>query len=151
MAESEELQLIPLIRGNTVRELLTFTIDVADLNNPDIIIKEPLDLRTYTNIYMDVRVSPKESSELIFRLSLDSGISIMGDDFNKLFIFISKSNSKLFKGQSTQFDEIINNNIGTNIVKYYYRDICFETNDELVTMLKGRYKVIHNISNSTEE
>jgi len=147
MEQSKELALIPLIRGNTVKEILTFSIDVENPDFPGSIIKQPLDLRMYSDIYMDVRVSPKESSELVFRLSLDSGITIIGDDFNKLYIFISKSNSRLFKGHSTQFDETINTSSGINVIKYYYRDICFETNDELITMFRGKYQVAHNISN----
>lgn len=135
-----KLDQVEFVRGDYFTESFAFYEDEEETT--------PIDLTVYDEIYMDIRVEPKESSKRILRLSLGNGISITGDDNEILMIEIESDNSELFSSSFYQF----NNSTGTlaqrTVSGIYYRDIRFIINDVVFTMLSGKIKIISNITNT---
>jgi len=135
MASVGQLPLVELVRGDDYTESLTFTYTEND-------VVFPFDLSVYDDIIMDVRRKGKEESNIVFTLSLGDGLTIDGDDDNILVIGIDHINSNKFDADYSQFT----NTVTSLQPKFYYRDIRFVLNGTVSTLLKGTYKVKHNVT-----
>lgn len=133
-----KLEQVEFVKGDYYIESFAFYEDEEET--------VPVDLTVYDEIYMDIRIQPKESSKRILRLSLGNGISITGDNNNILTIEIESDNSRLFNSSFYQ----LNVSTGTLVQRaasgIYYRDIRFIINDVVFTMLNGKIKIISNIT-----
>jgi hypothetical protein len=138
---TDELELIKFVRGTTVQEVLEFNSSITDPDT-NVTTVEPIDLTLYDEIVMEVRTTPMYDSELVIRLSLGDGLSIVEGSNNKLSIFIDKDKSSLFKPQYPRITTAT-----TKISdKYYYRDFMFRLGDIVTSDIKGRYQVVSNIT-----
>lgn len=114
------------------RELKTFKLTIGDewienyyfTDDDDIAYS----LSIYDNIWMDIREGISKTSKLLYSISLNNGIEILGDDNNIMRITISSEYTENFKSG------------------IYYRDIRFEKNTEIKTLLKGKVEIRKNIS-----
>ncbi len=140
-----ELPVIEFIRGDSYTEMLTFeyTEIVLDDEDNEFEVDFPYDLTVYEDIVMDVRRKAKEDSDLMFTLSLSSGLTIDGDYNNKLLIHISNENSNNFVADYSQFPIPATAIPSTRV---YYRDIRFVLDGNVSTLLKGTYKITHNVT-----
>lgn len=139
------LPLVELIRGDDFTETLTFeyTDVVEDDQGVEFEVDLPYDLTIYDNIVMDVRRKSKEDSDIVMTLELGSGLTVTGIDNNILIVHIDHNNSNNFTGDYYQFSSPVT---GLQQTKYYYRDIRFVQDNVVTTLLKGTYKVKHNIT-----
>jgi len=137
------LPLVEIIRGDDFTETLTFeyTDIVEDNQGVEHEVDLPYDLTIYDNIVMDVRRKSKEDSDVVLTLELGSGLTVTNT--NKLIIHIDHNNSNNFGGDYYQFTSPIT---ALQSSKYYYRDIRFVKDNVVTTLLKGTYKVKHNIT-----
>lgn len=136
MATVGELPIVEIVRGDDFTELLTFEYVDNDVNLP-------FDLTVYDDIIMDVRRKGKEDADIMFTLSLGNGLTVGGDDDNELTIYIDHTNSNKFIADYSNFTTTYG--VPTP-VKYHYRDIRFVTGGIVTTLLKGTYKIKHNVT-----
>ena len=137
------LPLVEIIRGDDFTETLTFeyTDIVEDNQGVEYEVDLPYDITVYDNIVMDVRRKSKEDSDIVMTLELGSGLTVTNT--NKLIIHIDHINSNKFTGDYYQFASPLT---PLQQTKYYYRDIRFIKEGVVTTLLKGTYKVKHNIT-----
>lgn len=135
-----KLDQVEFVRGDYYVESFAFYEDEEETT--------PIDLTVYDEIYMDIRVEPKESSKRILRLSLGNGISITGDNNEILMIEIESDNSELFSSSFYQLNMSTGTLAQRTASGIYYRDIRFIINDVVFTMLNGKIKIISNITNT---
>lgn len=116
-----ELPPIDLYRGDDETRSLLFQISET----------EPYDLRVWSEIRMYIRDGKSYNDNAIAKLStVDGGLEISGDDYNRLIIHLPTSVTNLIEKKQT-----------------HYADIRFKDSDgNFRTLLSQEYNVILNIT-----
>lgn len=137
MGSVGELPQVEIVRGESYTELLTFQYR----GEGDVVLPYPLTV--FEDIIMDVRRKARVDSDLVFTLSLGQGLSIVGDDNHQLLIVMSHTDTKKFNPDYSNFPLPAGSFPSTRL---YYRDIMFVQGGEVFPLLKGTFKIIHNVT-----